>query len=382
MKKIIILLVIIAAVLAGVWWFGQADSRVSLIKVDQAAVEQQDLTQSILASGNLVFADERAIRSQINASVLDVLIEEGEQVEQKQLLVRLDPEDYQATVSAQEARVAQQQLSLDRARLQQAQLNDQLARQRELASRQVVGRDSVLQLEQQQALAQIDIRQLEQQLRQTQVDFERAKEMLVRTEIRSPIQGIVSKLDIKTGEIALSGAGSAPVLFVANPDLVWAEVEIDEAEIGRVGLGQSVKVYAVAYPDQAMVGEVAHIATSARATANRRSLTFTVRVRVIETDDLPVKPGMSARVEIITNELADAIAVPVVAVQKHKDENGYFVWLVDEQNQLQQQSVELGIADLDHQQIVTGLAIGQTVVVGPATQLSRLESGQTVELNK
>ncbi len=379
MKKIIVLLLVIAAILAGVWFFGNQEGRESLVEVELAEVSQQDLTQSILASGNLVFADERAMRSQINAQVVEVLVEEGEQVEQNQLLLRLDTEDYQANVVAQQARVAQQQLSLERARLQQTQLRDQLSRQRELAERQVVGRDSVLQLEQQLALSQVDIRLLEEQVRQTQIELDRANEKLERTQIRSPMNGILSKLDIKAGEIALSGAGSSPILFVANPDLVWAEVEVDEAEVGRVALGQSVRVYAVAYPEQAMLGEVVHVATTARATAGRRSLTFTVRVKVVDTKGLSVRPGMSARVEIVTEELVDAITLPIQAIQQDSESEQFFVWQVVD-NQLQRQEVELGIADLDWQQIVSGLALGDQVVVGPATQLPIFSLGQQVEV--
>lgn len=384
MKKILILLAVIA-VLLGLTWFLSADrERAPRNTVQTAEVQSRDIHETIMASGNLVFADERAIRAQITAPVIEVLIEEGDSVERDQLLLRLDPELYQAELNAQQSMLAQQQLNLERSRLQMSQLNEQVARQRDLASRQVVGRDTVVQLEQQLALANIDVRQVEQQLRQASVGLEKAQEQLDRTQIRAPMSGVISQLDIKEGEIALSGAGSQTILRLANPNMVWAEVEIDEADIGKIAIGQSVKVFAVAYLDTPMLGQVAHIATSARLASGRRSLTFTVRVEVTDTQGLPIKPGMSARVEILTKEENNALAVPLQALQQQQneqDQREYFVWLLEADQQGQHRVaktlVEPGLADIGFQQI-TGVELGQRVVTGPISLLSSLQPGQLV----
>ncbi|WP_119395203.1 efflux RND transporter periplasmic adaptor subunit [Salinibius halmophilus] len=379
MAKLFKTLLLLAVIAGAVFFVYQRNQNASAeaaagISVTVEEVSVRDITPLTLSSGTIIYGDVRRLRPDITAQAERVAVEEGDLVARDQLLIELDTEDYETEYEGAEVAVSLQRLAVERARLNISQTEEQLARQRELVSRNVVGRDTVDSIERQLAFARLDLRTAEQQLKQSETQLQAIQDKLDRAEIRAPIAGIVSALDIKEGEMAVGSTGPA-VISVADPGDVQAEVQVNEAKIGNVAVGQAVDVYAVAYPDTPMRGTVEHIATSARPAAGRNGLTFTVKIRIDDDSGLPIKPGMSCRAEIKGDTREDVISVPSMAIQI--DEGQPIVWVV-ENDQVERREVELGEPDLNYQEVLSGLTAGETVVTGPVSKFLLLADGEPV----
>jgi HlyD family secretion protein len=310
-----------------------------------------------------------------------VLVEEGDMVEEGQVLMRLDPTAFAADVARVQALVSTQEIDIQRNAALLTDLQRQLQRQQQLLKVGLVQQEVIDSLQNQVDVARINVTAAQAALRQSQASLTMVEDSLRKTIYRAPIAGLLAGVDIKPGETVIAGTtniiGSA-LMTLADPSAILAELRVDEADIANVYLGQQAKVFAAAYPRQAIHGEVIQIATSARAMTQNQSLSFRVKV-LLQPDDLALFSGMSCRAELVLKQQQDSIQIPIAAVQRHG--NTAFVWLV-ENDKAVKRPVELGMATDTAQQILSGLTVKQSVIVGPARTLTRLTEGSAVNATR
>jgi HlyD family secretion protein len=335
-----------------------------------------------------------------------MLVEEGDRVSKDQVLMRLDPRTFNADVEQQEAYVRIQTIAIERQKQELKNITSKWQRNGNLFDRNMIGQDAFELIDNQYALAKIDLRSRQEALIQAQATLDKALERLEKTVFRSPIAGIATSVDIKLGETAISGttniAGSN-LITVADPSSILVEVLVDEADIANIVIDQNADVFAVAYPDQALKGTVQSIATSAKRSAFRQGLSFTVKILLGTTGDIDIRPGMSCRAEIFTKIKGDTIAVPMEAIVFEDSEappsdaeqephtisvrasrslssTSHVFLLVD--GKAVKRAVELGISNDRLQEVISGIAVDDNVITGPARALSQLKDGESVKKNK
>ncbi|SNY51745.1 HlyD family secretion protein [Arsukibacterium tuosuense] len=378
MKKLLILLVIVA-VLVGLLSLSQYRKQQQTTSVTTALVSEGALADSILASGNLEYNTQIQIRSEVTGRVLEVLVEEGDTVEKGQMLMRLDDTAFAADVNRNRAMVQSQQIDIARAKAQLADLQRQFNRQQQLLKSGLIQQETIDSLQSQLDIAGINVRSAEAALQQGQAMLAMAEDNLSKTLYRAPIAGLLSTVDIKPGETVIAGSTNiigSPLMTLADPSAILAELRVDEADIANVHLGQQAEIYAAAYPHQAIQGEVIQIATSARYLNQSQSLSFRVKV-LLQPQDIALYPGMSCRAEIILSQKQQSLQVPIAAIQQdsQQQEAAYFVWKVVD-NVAVKQTVTLGMATDIAQEILTGLQAGDEVIVGPARTMLGLAEGR------
>ena len=402
-KKLIIIGALIA--LVAIAYFKQTGSSADVsVNVESAKIEE--IKSSILASGTLIYKEQIELRSEVIGQVSEMLVEEGDRVIKDQVLMRLDPRTFNADVEQQQAYVRIQTIAIERQKQELKNITSKWQRNKNLFERKMIGQDAFELIENQYALARIDLRSREEALTQAQATLDKAMDRLEKTVFRSPIDGIATSVDIKLGETAISGttniAGSN-LITVADPSSILVEVLVDEADIANIAIDQSSDVFAVAYPDQALEGTVQSIATSAKRSSYRQGLSFTVKILLEATADIDIRPGMSCRAEIFTKIKQDTIAVPIEAIvfedeadessalNSEQDSEGVTVRaaadnlnatshvfvLID--GKVSKRNVELGISNDRLQEITSGLAVDDKVVIGPARALSKLKEGDSVK---
>lgn len=377
MKKLLIL-VLIAAVLGGLIAFSQYRQAQQSVHVSTALVTDGALADSILASGNLEFNTQIQIRSEVTGRVLEVLVEEGDVVEEGQLLMRLDPTAFEAEVNRTRALLRSQQIDIQRAQAHLADLNRQFDQQSRLFEVALVQQETIDSLKSQLAIAHINVAAAEAVLEQGKASLAMAEDNLSKTIYRAPINGLLSTVDIKPGETVIAGSTNiigSPLMTLADPSAILAELRVDEADIANVHMGQRAEIFAAAYPHQAIPGEVIQIATSARYMDQSQSLSFRVKV-LLQPGDIALYPGMSCRAEIILSEQSAAIQVPIAAIQRENDM--VFVWTVKDGN-INKRPVVLGLATDIAQEIISGLALNEEVIIGPARSMLQLQEGSRVQ---
>ena len=406
MKKKLIIAGVIAALVALAYFKQSGNS--DAISVNIAAAKIEEIKTSILASGTLIYKDQVQLRSEVIGQVSELFIEEGDNVRQDQVLMRLDQRSFNADVEQQQAFVRMQTIAIERQKKQLDNTKAKWLRNKNLYERKMIGQDAFELIDNQHDLAKIDLRSRQEALTQAQATLDKALERLEKTVFRSPIDGIATSVDIKIGETAISGttniAGSN-LITIADPASILVEVQVDEADIANVRLDQDVDVYAVAFPDDALKGQVKTIATSAKRASNREGLSFTVKILLESDENIDVRPGMSCRAEIFTKVKGNTIAVPIQSVIFEESEGegsdvkvrgrrggvrigssgnstmtSHVFVLID--GKAVKRDVELGISNDELQEVTEGVDLDEDIIIGPSRLLGKLKDGDAVQLRK
>lgn len=327
-KKLIILAGVVSAVLciAGGWWWIRSSS---LVSTDDARVKSEIVNVSSKVSGQLE----------------QVLVQEGESVSVGQVIAKIDSQALEvqldqakANLGAAQAKLASikagsrpQELAQSQAAVQQAAANLENARKNEersaslfdegaLSAQQRDTARTALEVAQAQYHAATegysmaaegataeDIQYAEAQVAQAAAAVKNAQLQLEHSTVKSPVAGVVAKKTVEEGEIISVGQ---PLFSITNLDSSWVEANIEENQIGKVQVGQVVDFKIDSYPGKVFKGEVSDVGSAtgsqfALLPSDNTSGNFTkvtqrlaVKIKVVDSGELVLKPGMSAVIDI------------------------------------------------------------------------------------
>jgi RND family efflux transporter MFP subunit len=291
-------------------------------------------------------------------------VEEGQGVKKGEPLVQLDDRDYRAIVAATEARIASARANL-------ALAEADLGRSRPLRDEGIISQQEYDVQENKVAVARAAIKQIEAELAQAKVNLD-------YTTLRAPADGVVLAKLKEVGEIAVPGgfSGSGDLIRLANLTDMRAEVDVNEADLNRVHLGQPAQVTPDAYPDTHYAAEVVKLYPQ----VDRQKGTLKIEVHVNE-PDAKLLPDMSARVTFLQPPepgaaAEPAVLVPAAAIQRDAQGDS-FVWVVSD-GRARQQRVESAGEVGDKVRIRSGLQGGEALVVSGAPT----RDGQRVAVNQ
>ncbi|MFH2089483.1 MAG: efflux RND transporter periplasmic adaptor subunit [Pseudomonadota bacterium] len=327
-RSLIIFLLALAAVGGGTYaaWRSYG-SPADAPRFKLAKVESGPLTAAVSATGTLNPVVSVQVGSQVSGQIKEILVDFNSPVKSGQLIARLDPETYehrvrQAQADVDAARAAQgvQQAEVARARANLANAQRDYERKKTLVERNFISpaerdtaqntldaaRASLASAEAQVKNGEAVVRQREAQLAAARVDLE-------RTSIKAPVDGIVVKRSIEPGQ-TVAASLQAPELFVIAKNLTDMQVEtsIDEADVGRVRLGQKASFTVDAFAGRHFEGEVRQVRKAATVVSN--VVTYTVVISAAN-PDLTLLPGMTANVRIVTAQKDKALKVPNAALR-------------------------------------------------------------------
>lgn len=341
--------VLLALVAGGGWWWLQNNGDAAQLKYRTAKVEKGALTSTVAASGTLNAVKTVAVSSQISGQLKEVLVDFNSEVKPGQVLARIDPESYQlrinqaradldalrSTALVQQNMVSSQKIELGKAKIALADAERDFQRKKELVAKGFISpselekadtvfktaREQVSLVEQgirtqesQVASAQANVRQREVALQSAQVDLE-------KTTIRAPVNGIVIARKIEPGQ-TVAASLSAPDLFIIAQDLRAMQVEtsIDEADIGRLKVGQNATFTVDAFPRRNFSGKVTQIRKAAQVIQN--VVTYVVTISA-ENPDMALVPGMTANTRITVDSRDNVLKVSNAALRfKPQGEGG------------------------------------------------------------
>ncbi|RQP22630.1 efflux RND transporter periplasmic adaptor subunit [Piscinibacter terrae] len=369
----------------------QAGDRTKLVDVEPAA--RRTLTPTILASGTLAYHSGVTLMSEVVGRIDEIHVHEGDRVTRGQLLVRLDAGSLNAEVAQIEASRRQSELSIRRQEVQLKAQADKLQRYRGLLSSGMVEAQKYDEFVTQKEVAQVELATGREVLKQTQAQLRQAMERLAKTEIRSPMDGKVTAVHVKVGETAVPSATSlmgSSLLDLGDTSALYAEVQVDESDIGKIQVGQTARIVPAAFPDKALTGQVEQVSVAPRQPANggmpnggSQARTYPVKVKLAAVEGSVFFPGMSCRAEISTlkSSAQPALAVPVQAVRRadgHAGAAAANTVLVMFNGKVVRRTVDIGVADDSHVEVLRGLQPGELVIVGPAKTLRFLDDGESV----
>jgi HlyD family secretion protein len=358
----------------------------AVVEVQVEELAPRSIQSSVLASGKLVHEEEVKLTTEEIGRVTAIYVEEGAHVERGQLVLQIDDQRLRAAVDQNEASVRLQEIAIQRQQLQVANLRTQWERMRGLNERNLIDQDSFVTATNNLEIAEVDLMSSRESLSQARAQLEQAQDRLSKTRVYSPIDGRVTTLDIKVGETAISSSTNIPgssLMTVANPASIHTEVNVDEADIANVSVGQMARVYAIAYPDRPVDGIVDSIAVSAKVAEGQQGQSFAIKIRLLDPEKITLRPGMTCRAEIFTATKEDAVAVPIQSILVEEDltanETRRDVFVV-RGGRAVKVPVQVGLSDDTFQQIVSGVSVGDEVITGPDRVLRALEDGDRVAI--
>ena len=383
MKKLLLVLVVAALVAAAVFLSRRSNSDAAVVTVE--SLENRSLRASILASGKLSHEQEVMLSTEVIGRVAALYVKEGDQVSEGQLVAQIDDEAPRAMVEQQRASTRMQEIAIESQKLRLKNLETQWERKRQVHARQLLDDDSFEAATNELELARLDVQTREASLAQARAMLEEAEKNLSRTRVLSPLAGVVSSLDIKVGEMAISSTSNVPgssLMTIGNPSSIHTEVNVDEADIADIKVGQEAEVVAIGYPDSPMRGRVKEIAITAKPpTQTSTALSFVVKIAIDDSNGVVLHPGMSSRAEIFTSNNENLPSVPIAAVLLEEDRSlgskKNYVFRFDD-GVARKIEVGLGIADDTYQAIRSGLTLGDRFITGPNRVLRDLEDGDPV----
>ena len=346
----------------------------STIAVSAARSSQ---TESVLdATGFVVARRQASVSSKVPGKVTSVLIEEGMNVEEGQLLATLDDSITRAQLALARSQLeaTRSQLSELKLRFEQATLDSE--RNEQLAEEGLISANEFEQSQLNRETLQSAINVSAENVAVSERTVELQEKYVADMEIRAPFTGIVISKTAQPGEMIAPVAGGGGftrtgICTIVDMDSLEVQIDVNESYINRVQPGQQVTVQLTAYPDVRMPAEVIAIIP----TADRARSTVKVRVGFKQRDDR-VLPDMAVKVSFLEEgeiaelqEVPTGVVVPISAIDTEGDTNR--VWVIKE-NIVGSRRVRLGDAvDNESVQVIDGLRSGERVVTGLNPELRR-----------
>ena len=383
-KKLVAVLLIVGVVIA-LPFINRAMFGTDAKEVNVSTLAQRVISPSILASGFLAHEEEVMLSSEVIGKVDELFVEEGDRVHQGQLVLRIEDENFIAGLEQSEAAVRINTIDIERQEVRIQNLERQFERSKSLFERNLVGEEEFDTARNQLDLARIDLMSSRERLAQAEAQLDQVNDQLSKTQVISPIDGVITSLDIKVGETAIASSTNIPgssLMTIANPASIYTEVLVDEADVANIEVGQRAEIVAIAYPDQPMRGVVRFIANTAKVAQGRQGLSFTVKIDITDPGQVVLRPGMSCRAEIFSRQDLEVAAVPIQAVLFEEDRaelrSDYFIF-VNDGGVARKTKVEVGLSDDEYQELVSEIDDNVEIVVGPNQELRHLLDGDRLD---
>jgi HlyD family secretion protein len=308
---IAVVVLALAAAAAAYFWTARESTQVPSYRL--AKVERGPLTATVAASGTLNPVTSVQVGTQISGQVKELFVDFNSPVKAGQLIARIDPETFQYRVRQNEADLEAARSAAARAQVALANAQRELARTRELVAREFVSPADLDRAQAQFDLAKAELGNAQAVVAQRAAQLASARVDLGRTEIRAPVDGVVIKRSVDVGQ-TVAASLQAPELFVIARDLrdMQVETSIDEADVGRIRVGQRATFTVDAFPGRTFSGEVRQVRKSAQTVQN--VVTYTVLVSAGNPDG-QLMPGMTANVRIVTDTRESVLKVANAALR-------------------------------------------------------------------
>src|SRR6266704_4205017 len=369
-------------------------------------VGRRDLVAAVTASGKIQPKKKVDISADITGRITKIAVREGELVTKGQFLLQIDPTVYQANLQQAAANMASSQADAVQAKANRDQAERALQRTKELRT-QSPNLVSQEQLEQAQTafdIAEANLTAATHQVDQARAAAQSARDNLRKTTLIAPMAGRVTRLPVEEGEVAVPSTFSKDIgllMTVSDLSVIQAKVKVDETDVVRVHLGDSVEVSIDAFPDTAFIGRVTKVsdssvrdATSAATGQNDRAVDYEVEI-TLDKPPADIRPDLSATARIVTDTRKQALSIPIIALtvrehkpvstenrpvdtaatRKKKETEGVFV--VDK-GTATFRPVKVGIAGDEYFEVLDGLKEGETIVAGPYQGIRDLKDGARV----
>ena len=371
------------------------------------AVQKRDLVASVTASGQVTPRTKVDLSADITGKIVALNVKMGDIVRKGQLVLQIDPQQFESQVQRAEAALANSRARLAQAKanLQQAQNNYQRSADIKKTNATLISDEQIEQLKTTFEVNQALLEAASQDVKQGEASLKDARWQLSRTNIYAPMSGRVTRLNVENGETAVQGTfnkDAATLMTIADMSVLETKVKVDETDVSRISLGDSAVIQIDAFPDTTFIGRVVEVSQSsvrgATAATGDQAIDYEVKIRLVN-PPTDTRQDFSATAKVITDTRTKVLAIPIIALTVReneelksgdsvpnskapakqvgkKDVEGVFV--VDATNKVTFRPVKVGIAGEKYFEVLSGVKDGERIVGGTYQAIRELKDGTIV----
>lgn len=371
---IIVSVIVAIAILA---WLLSGKKKDTTINFTTEAVAPTNIENSVTATGTIEAVKTVTVGTQVSGIINKLFVDYNSVVKKGQVIAELDKQNLQSQLNSAKAQLSQAQANFLSAQSDLAYQKANYQRNKTLYNKGLISANDYEQSRLSWQTANATVAERRDAVAAAREEVSRAQTNLSYAVITSPIDGVVISKSVEEGQ-TVAASYSTPELFTIAKDLKDMRViaNVDEADIGGVKVGQRVTFTVDAYPNDTFEGAVTQVRQEATTTNN--VVTYEVVISA-PNQDLKLKPGLTANVNIYTEEIKNVLSVPSKALRYTPEKETVGgrkiqdvtnaknkVWTL-EGNTLVAHKVTVGSTDGVHTQILGGIKNGAKVITGIAT---------------
>ncbi|HWR58668.1 MAG TPA: efflux RND transporter periplasmic adaptor subunit [Thermodesulfovibrionales bacterium] len=373
MKKILIIVgIAVALLIAGgfILFRNKGDE----LKFRTEKITKGDIVMTVTATGTVNAVTSVLVGTQVSGTIKKIYVDFNSSVKKGQLIAQIDPALFDEQVAQAKANLLAAKANVERAEATLADAIRTRDRSAELFSKNLIARSDLDTSDTNYNTSRASVGAAKAAVAQAEAALKNAQTNLGYTRIVSPVDGTVVSRNVDVGQ-TVAASFQTPTLFTIAQDLTKMQINtsVDEADIGKVKVGQDVEFTVDAYPDRTFKGKVRQVRIAPITVQN--VVTYDVVVTVdnpagAKGDSLLLKPGMTANVSIIASQKKDVLKIPNAALRfkpsekvRTKQQRGAGVWTLENEKP-KRIAVTTGIGDGSYTELISGeVNEGQEVIV-------------------
>lgn len=369
-KRYVLLICIIAAIILLLIFIGKHKNTV---KFESEKIESCTITQVVEASGTINPVNTVSVGSTVSGLIKEIYVDFNSEVKKGQVLAQMDPANFQAAVEQASAQINTAESNLAKLNAITEMSKKTYTRYKNLYAKNFIAKSELDQAESDYLsnLAQVNAQKAT--IAQARASYKTAVTNLSYTKILAPVNGTIISRKIDVGQ-AVAASFQTPELFSIAQDLTEMKIEVNvsEADIGKVKTGQEVTYTLDGYPDSIFNGTVSQVRISPTTVSN--VVTYVVIVDV-NNEDLKLIPGMTANVSIITERKENVLCAPNVALKFTPETSGQKyqtqgIWILD-RNKPKRINITQGASDDSRFEVISDeIKNGDIVLTGTSNKKS------------
>jgi HlyD family secretion protein len=398
-RKRIIALIVVGAAATGGWaaWQRQKGKGVPVLA---GKVTKEDIVSKVTANGKIQAENRVEMSALVMGQILNLAVSEGDQVKKGQFLLQIDRNRAAADEAGSSAALKVSLSDRDSAKSTMEQAERDFERARRNYEAQITPEADYQKARSTLETARAAFESGQNRVEQTRAGLDASRDTLSKTTILAPIDGVVTTLRVKAGEVTVIGTMNNPgtqLMTISDMSSVQAVLMVDETDTPSVQVGQKALLTIDAYPGRTFDGVVTEVGHSPirnddtdlqGLTTTSDAINFKVKVKVLE-PPREIRPGFSVTADIITGKKENVAAVPLAAVvvrDSPKGEKTAAGALKTEEGVYALRGgkavfvpVRTGLSGGLTVELVTGLAPGEEIVTGPFKALRQIKDGDQVQ---
>jgi macrolide-specific efflux system membrane fusion protein len=336
------------------------------LKLDTVTAQRGDIQDTVAAAGKLQLYKYADAYAQIAGQVKEVMVAVGDSVKADHQLVEISPALQPTKAENNRAQMARLQAELTDQRAQSDFAELQFKRQTQLKAQNATREDAFESSRMNASSAKARVDAIEAQLRQLEATLKIDEESRRQTQVLAPISGTVVALNARAGQMVSGAQPSTPLMRIADLSKLTVAARVAESDVTRLRSGMQANFTTPGYPGRVWSGKLRQVMpVAAEGTGEHGKQAFYIVLFEVNNADHELMSGMSTQVQFVVAQAQNTLLLPARALGQSDADGLYSANVLNEHRQLSARKLKVGMRNSQHVQVLSGLAAGEQVLVGP-----------------